>query len=64
MFDFQYFPDRTFALGAGIYIGSWGVHIYLDFWKWCLSFESNPKPSRVPSSTQEDDQNEVGKEPN
>ena len=20
MFDFQYFPDRTFAIGAGIYI--------------------------------------------
>lgn len=33
------FRDR-FALGAGIYIGSWGVNIYLDFWQWCLSFES------------------------
>jgi len=50
MFDFQYFSDRTFALGGGIYIGSWGVHIYLDFWKWCLSFES-----RVHESRQEED---------
>lgn len=29
-----------FALGAGIYIGSWGVDIYIDFWQWCLGFES------------------------
>jgi len=43
MFYFQYFRDRTFALGAGIYVGSWGVHIYLDFWRWCLTYESHPR---------------------
>jgi hypothetical protein len=46
-FDFQSFPDRPFALGAGIYIGSWGVHIYLDFLRWCLSFESKAKGKRI-----------------
>ncbi len=47
MFTFNYFPDRKFALGAGIYCGSWGTHIYLDFWRWNLSFESQAaaKPS-------------------
>lgn len=58
MFDFQYFPDRTFALGVGIYIGSWGVHIYVDFWKWCLSFESKVKESRAESPSQDDEKSE------
>jgi len=39
MFRVIRFKDR-FALSLGIYCGSWGVHIYLDFWQWCLSFES------------------------
>ena len=43
MVRFERFRDRGFALGAGIYIGSWGVNIYLDFWQWCLSFESQPR---------------------
>jgi hypothetical protein len=54
MFEFHYFSDRTFAFGGGIYIGSWGVHIYLDFWRWCFMFESNPSKEsqaeqRIPS---------------
>lgn len=40
MLSLDRFGDRKFALGAGIYIGSWGVHVYIDFWQWCLSFES------------------------
>lgn len=40
MFSFKCFPDR-FALGGGIYIGPWGVHIYVDFLMWLLSFEWN-----------------------
>jgi len=39
MFYIDRFKDR-FALGAGIYIGSWGVHIYIDIWQWRFAFES------------------------
>lgn len=38
MFYIDRFRGR-FALGAGIYIGSWGVHIYIDIWQWLFAFE-------------------------
>ena len=52
MFGLQRFQDR-FALGAGIYIGSWGVNIYLDFWQWCFSFESEPRQQKVTNKEQD-----------
>ena len=42
MLTFERFRDR-FALGVGVYIGSWGVHIYLDFWQWFIGYESDRK---------------------
>lgn len=37
-----FLKDR-FALGAGLYIGSWGIHFYLDLGPFCLGIEIAPK---------------------
>lgn len=50
MWNFERFRDR-FALGIGLYIGSWGTHFYLSFWEFELSFESGRvKPAEDPVS--------------
>lgn len=46
MWRFERFRDR-FALGVGIYIGSWGVNFYIDFWQFSLSFESRSRQHPV-----------------
>ncbi|GAI83064.1 unnamed protein product [marine sediment metagenome] len=35
----NHFKDR-YALSLGVYYGSWGLHIYIDFlwWSVCLEF--------------------------
>jgi len=43
--DLQYFSNRKIAFGGGIYLGPWGIHIFLDLGKWLWSFESAPEES-------------------